>query len=150
MLAWPVISELKHKGLENCSCRRLRYRIGTEPVCTNPLMDYWPNCTEGVPDRSQFLISPSIYCTLWAEPPGTTVPSEDFSLQCKKWLTLCPLSVSSPCKVSHSEGQGKACWVVVFAAWVTFIVSSSHLGLCSFTVSQQEFRPTLSFCLTDH
>lgn len=62
------------------------------------------------------------------EPPGTTVSSEDFSLQCKPWLTLCPLSVSSPCKVSHSEGKGKACWVVVFAAWVTIIVPPFTLG----------------------
>lgn len=51
-----------------------------------------------------------------------------FLLRCKLWLTLCPLSVSSPRKVSHSEGQGKACWVMDFDAWVRYCCLPSTSG----------------------
>lgn len=51
-----------------------------------------------------------------------------FVLQYECCLTLCPLSVSSPCKVSHSEGQGKACWVMDFDAWVATVVSPPQSG----------------------
>lgn len=159
-LARPLTSQLKEKGLKIQQLQMQESELSDwngASVCTNPLMDYWLNWTEGVPDSfsyiSQFfltLISLSIYCTVWGGATWSYCVLRRFSLQCKPLLTLCPLSVSSPCKVSHSEGQGKACWVMDFAAWVTTIVSPSHLGLCSFTVSEQEFRPTISSCLTDH
>lgn len=74
-----------------------------------------------------------------------------FLLRCEPWLTLCPLSVSSPCKVSHSEGQGKACWAMDFGAWVSLPFSPRpRSGLCSFPASEQEFRRMIGFCLTHH
>lgn len=54
--------------------------------------------------------------------------------QCRPWLTvsiicLLPSSpVSSPCKVSHSEGQGKASWVVVSFLFFFFLHGSLWLS----------------------
>lgn len=96
-------------------------------------MDYWLNWTVGgVPVTLWFYIYFDFprrllyFCGV--ESPRTAVSSEDFLLQCKPWLTLCSLSVSSPCKVSHSEGQGKACWVVVFCCMGHYYCPPFTLG----------------------
>lgn len=125
----------------NCRCKteRLSDRIGTEPVwSTRGLVSQRDSLIDCSFLRFFKFIStplPSIvYRTFrgagrrWGQPGKTVSCRRCVPHWCEPWLTLCPLSVSSSRKVSHSEGQGKACWVVVSLLHGSLLLSP-HLPL---------------------
>lgn len=93
-----------------------------------------------------------LYCVGWSH--LELLCREKIFSQCKPWLTLCPLSVSSPCKVSHSEGQGKACWVMDFCCMGHYYCLPLTLGSVFIhsirTRIQTHFQslPHISLCLS--
>lgn len=114
---------------------------GAEAVCVyESIYRLQTLVSRGSPCGSKvlFLIFQSFPELFEVQSRGYSCILRGFSLQCNIRLTLCPLSVSSLCKVCHSEGQGKTCWVMDCTAWVTTNVSPSLSGLCSFTASEQD------------